>query len=479
MHTHKWHIMKYTAKVYDIFAFIAAFLMAAFQFRISPTGMSLSEFMALRITVENILFFALVLLAWHNIFNLCGLYVSKRLTSPSTEIFDVCKATFVASALLLVGAKSLHLQMVTWRFVATLWLICTGAMICGRLASRTLLFIWRRRGHNTRHLLILGTNERAIEFSEWVAARPELGFHIVGFVDDDWSGIAKFEASGHKRCSTFSTLAKFLRHNVVDEVAIYLPLRSYYEHAAQLVSLCEQHGILIRMDSQIFKSRSQDPAALDLEENSTFMAIANSTNVWHALIKRFIDCFVSVALLIALAPVLLIVAVLVKLGSEGPVLFRQTRVGLNKRMFSIYKFRTMIVDAEKVQDKLLAKNEMNGPVFKIKDDPRITPIGRFLRKTSIDELPQLLNVLKGEMSLVGPRAMSLRDYQLFDQDWHRRRFSVRPGITCLWQIYGRNSIPFEQWMELDLQYIDKWSLWLDIKILAQTLPAVLRGTGAA
>jgi lipopolysaccharide/colanic/teichoic acid biosynthesis glycosyltransferase len=139
----------------------------------------------------------------------------------------------------------------------------------------------------------------------------------------------------------------------------------------------------------------------------------------------------------------------------------------------------MVVDAEKIQEKLLTKNEMSGPVFKIKDDPRITPLGRFLRKTSIDELPQLLNVLKGEMSLVGPRAMSLRDYQLFDQDWHRRRFSVRPGITCLWQIYGRNSIPFEQWMELDLQYIDKWSLWLDIKILAQTLPAVLKGTGAA
>jgi lipopolysaccharide/colanic/teichoic acid biosynthesis glycosyltransferase len=148
-------------------------------------------------------------------------------------------------------------------------------------------------------------------------------------------------------------------------------------------------------------------------------------------------------------------------------------------MFSIYKFRTMIADAEKVQDQLLAQNEMSGPVFKMKEDPRTTPLGRILRKTSIDELPQLLNVLKGEMSLVGPRAMSLRDYQLFDMDWHRRRFSVRPGITCLWQIYGRNSIPFEQWMELDLQYIDKWSLWLDLTILVRTVPAVLRGTGAA
>ena len=139
----------------------------------------------------------------------------------------------------------------------------------------------------------------------------------------------------------------------------------------------------------------------------------------------------------------------------------------------------MVADAERVQNQLLLMNEMTGPVFKIKEDPRVTPLGKVLRKTSIDELPQLFNVLKGEMSLVGPRAMSLRDYQLFDQDWHRRRFSVKPGITCLWQVCGRNSIPFEKWMELDLQYIDKWSLWLDLEILARTVPAVWRGTGAA
>ena len=144
----------------------------------------------------------------------------------------------------------------------------------------------------------------------------------------------------------------------------------------------------------------------------------------------------------------------------------------------MYKFRTMVANAEQMQDQLLSMNEMAGPVFKIRHDPRITPYGRNLRKTSIDELPQLFNVLLGDMSLVGPRAMSLRDYQRFDQDWQRRRFSVKPGITCLWQIKGRNSIPFEKWMELDVEYIDKWSLWLDFKILVQTLPAVVRGTGA-
>jgi exopolysaccharide biosynthesis polyprenyl glycosylphosphotransferase len=180
-----------------------------------------------------------------------------------------------------------------------------------------------------------------------------------------------------------------------------------------------------------------------------------------------------------ISPVLLITTILIKLTSPGPVLFVQKRLGFNKRHFNVYKFRTMVVDAEKRMSEVEHLNEVSGPVFKIKNDPRITPIGRFLRKMSIDELPQLWNVMKGDMSLVGPRPLPVRDYEGFSQDWQRRRFSVRPGITCLWQIKGRSSIPFEQWMELDLQYIDKWSLWLDLEILLRTIPAVLKGSGAA
>jgi lipopolysaccharide/colanic/teichoic acid biosynthesis glycosyltransferase len=175
-------------------------------------------------------------------------------------------------------------------------------------------------------------------------------------------------------------------------------------------------------------------------------------------------------------------AILIKLTSPGPVLFVQKRIGLNKRVFEILKFRTMVMDAENKLAQLEHLNEVSGPVFKIKHDPRLTLLGKFLRKTSIDELPQFFNVLKGDMSLVGPRPWQLRDYELFTQgspDWQRCRFSVRPGITCLWQVNGRNSIPFEKWMELDLQYVRKWSLWLDLQILAKTIPAVLKGSGAA
>jgi lipopolysaccharide/colanic/teichoic acid biosynthesis glycosyltransferase len=188
---------------------------------------------------------------------------------------------------------------------------------------------------------------------------------------------------------------------------------------------------------------------------------------------------VSATVLVALAPLLAVVAALIKLTSPGPVFFLQHRLGLNKRRFSIYKFRTMVPDAELRLREIEHLNEVSGPVFKIKDDPRITPMGRFLRKTSIDELPQLFNVLKGDMSLVGPRPLPIRDCDGFDKDWQRRRFSVRPGITCLWQINGRNSIPFEKWMQLDLEYIDMWSLRLDFEILLRTIPAVLKGSGAA
>jgi lipopolysaccharide/colanic/teichoic acid biosynthesis glycosyltransferase len=200
---------------------------------------------------------------------------------------------------------------------------------------------------------------------------------------------------------------------------------------------------------------------------------------WPQVMKRFIDILVSAALILLLSPALVCVAIAIKLTSPGSVLFMQERIGLNKHRFTIYKFRTMVPNAEKLMAKLERFNEMAGPTFKIKQDPRITPIGRFLRRSSVDEIPQLLNVFKGDMRLVGPRPLPVRDYEGFNEDLQRRRLSIKPGITCLWQVNGRSGISFDQWMLLDLQYMDEWSLWLDMKILAMTIPAVLRGYGAA
>jgi len=216
-----------------------------------------------------------------------------------------------------------------------------------------------------------------------------------------------------------------------------------------------------------------------LLDEMVVMTFGNSVfEGWPLVFKRLLDIIISAILLILLAPMFLIVAILVKFDSPGPIFFVQERVGLNKRKFQLYKFRTMVANAEQRQAELESLNEADGPVFKIKEDPRVSPIGKFLRKASIDELPQLLNVLGGEMSLVGPRPLPIRDYQRFDQDRLRRRFSVRPGITCLWQVNGRSSVSFHEWMRLDMRYIDNWSFWLDLKILARTIPAVLRGSGA-
>jgi len=196
-------------------------------------------------------------------------------------------------------------------------------------------------------------------------------------------------------------------------------------------------------------------------------------------VKRCIDIAGAVSGLIVLGPLMLAIAALIRLTSSGPALFTQERYGFNKRRFRMYKFRTMVTNAEELQAKLESQNEAQGPVFKIRNDPRITPIGRILRKTSLDELPQFLNVLRGQMSLVGPRPLPKRDVARFDDASLMRRFSVKPGLTCLWQINGRSDTDFDRWIELDLRYIDTWSLALDFAILAKTLPTVIRGQGAA
>jgi exopolysaccharide biosynthesis polyprenyl glycosylphosphotransferase len=200
---------------------------------------------------------------------------------------------------------------------------------------------------------------------------------------------------------------------------------------------------------------------------------------YRLVVKRGIDIAGAVIGLVALGPVMLVIAAFIRLTSSGPALFTQERYGLHKRRFRMYKFRTMVTNAEELQAKLESKNEAQGPVFKIRNDPRITKIGRILRKTSLDELPQFLNVLWGQMSLVGPRPLPKRDVARFDDASLMRRFSVKPGLTCLWQINGRSDTDFDRWIELDLKYIDGWSLGLDLRILAKTIPAIIKGTGAA
>jgi exopolysaccharide biosynthesis polyprenyl glycosylphosphotransferase len=406
------------------------------------------------------------------------LYASKRLSTKGAEAVEILRAMTLSTACLWCEGKLFSITVMTPNFLLAFWTMGSASVIATRMLLRYVLGGIRKRGRNLHHVLVLGTNSRAVEFARKIESMPKRGYRILGFVDDDWPGLETFTATGFHLACSYEGLAEFLRGNVVDELAIYLPLRSFYERAFQMAKLAEHHGILLRFDTDIFDLKLARSRIEALDEASQIMAHSYGIDGWQLFLKRLLDVAGSLVLLTALAPLFLVVAALIKVTSPGPVLFKQKRVGLNKRQFTMFKFRTMISTAESIQERLLHLNEMTGPAFKIKNDPRITPIGRILRKTSIDELPQLLNVLKGDMSLVGPRAMSVRDYQFFSEDWQRRRFSVPPGITCLWQIQGRNTIPFEQWMVLDMQYIDHWSLWLDVKILALTIPAVIRGSGA-
>jgi exopolysaccharide biosynthesis polyprenyl glycosylphosphotransferase len=304
----------------------------------------------------------------------------------------------------------------------------------------------------------------------------------MGFADDEWSGSEELEKNGWSLLCDLNGLRTFLRRSVVDEVMIAVPLRSFHDDASEIASMCQQQGIVFHVLSDLFNLKTRPPMAEDFEGSRLITHSGSIEKGWPTVIKRALDFSISFVLLVFLSPLLLITALLIKLTSPGPVFFVQKRVGFNKRTFTIFKFRTMVIDAEKRLRDIEHLNEVSGPVFKIKNDPRLTPIGKFLRKTSIDELPQLFNVLTGDMSLVGPRPLQLRDYELFTEageDWQRCRFSVQPGITCLWQVNGRSSLPFHQWMELDLEYVRNWSLWLDLQILAKTIPAVFRGSGAA
>ena len=467
-------------KLFDLGLVFLAFGIATFLVESAGKNVPLAQVLSMRVKLSNFAILALALLLCHAVFSLCGLYESRRLSSKRSEMLDAVKATSLSTLCLVCIFMFFSLRVVTTpRFLLFFWAIITLALTLSHWLLRSWLAGVRRNGHNLRHILIFGTNARAIQFARKIVAAPEYGYRLVGFVDVDWPLMNEFKATGLKLACDFSGVAEFLRHNVVDEVAMYLPLRSYYEHAAQMVAVCEQHGIILRFDTDLFNLKHANPRAVTADGAPQIATPGVVSEGWPLLFKRAIDVTVSVIALVFLSPLLLLIIALIKLTSPGPAFFEQQRVGLNKRKFQMYKFRTMVPNAERIQEELLHLNEMTGPVFKITNDPRITPIGKILRKTSIDELPQLLNVLKGDMSLVGPRAIPMRDYQLFDEDWQRRRFSVPPGITCLWQIKGRSSLPFEQWMELDMEYIDKWSVWLDLQILARTIPAVIKGSGAA
>ena len=466
-----------TLKIADLFLATFSFALTTILIVSTTSHVPLSAFLSMRVKLSNFVIFLLLLVSWHLLYSVCGLYRSKRLSTRRQELGDVLKACTLGTFTLGLVATLFSVIMITPRFVLLFWAISAAMMVVSRVVLRSAAASIRKRGRNLRNMVIIGTNSRAIEFARRIQSLPERGYRLLGFVDDEWNGLANFKQTGFTLVCGYHDLAEFLRRNVVDEVAMYLPLRSFHASSSEVAALCHHHGIIMRLDSDIFGL--QGVASTSEEIGGKYYISTGKEEIWPRAAKRIVDILVSSILLVLLSPLMTVVAAFIKLRTRGPAFFLQERVGRNKRRFLIYKFCTMVPNAEQLMKELEACNEASGPVFKIKEDPRITPIGKLLRRTSIDELPQLFNVLQGDMSLVGRRPLPVRDYDGFSEDWQRRRFSVRPGITCLWQVNGRSSITFDQWMKLDLQYLDEWSFWLDLKILARTIPAVLKGSGAA
>jgi len=323
-----------------------------------------------------------------------------------------------------------------------------------------------------REVILLGSGPRAQDLFEQLMEAPT--YMVTGIVDDQFQGTPEMRA---KYLGGIDQLDRILREHPVAAVYCSLPVKTMYAETQRVISICEQMGVEIRHPARLFNT---DIAQVDAYSSTHGMfAILRMVRTGSRnYLKRIIDIVGAPAMLVLTAPILGVAALAIKLSSPGPVFFSQERYGLDRRRFRMYKLRTMVEDAEVLQATYESMNELEGPVFKIRRDPRITRVGRFLRTTSIDELPQLWNVVRGDMSLVGPRPFAVRDVRLIQNSRHLRRFSVKPGITCIWQISGRNATDFETWIRQDLDYIDNWSLHLDLFILFATVPAVLQRRGA-
>lgn len=335
---------------------------------------------------------------------------------------------------------------------------------------------WRRKHPvpTRRNILIIGSGDKASEMGMLISRYSDWGLKILGYIERDKED---FVSPGVEVLGTIADIPQIVEDNVVDEIIFVGSKPSDLESLDEILAICREQGIRTRVAVDLFPTKVSN-VSMEFLENVPLLTFSTTPDrAFSLLVKRIMDIVISAILLVVFFPFCVVVGTLIKLTSKGPVIYKQVRCGLYGRRFVLFKFRSMREGAEDVLWEIKHLNEMDGPVFKMRNDPRVTPLGRFLRRSSIDELPQFWNVLKGDMSLVGPRAPLPEEVREYSR-WQRRRLSVKPGITCLWQVSGRNEIDFHEWMKLDLHYIDNWSLLLDLKILLRTFPVVLLGRGA-
>ncbi len=408
------------------------------------------------------------------IFALRGLY-SIRLTGTwFRQIWMIISSTTIGTAFLITYYFIFQPPSSSRLLVPFVWITSIVVLCLGRLLTSGIMGMLYRLGLGETRLLVVGSGRLGKMIMQHIAANPTLGYTIVGFLHDmneTPSDFGRFKMMG-----TLDDLGLVIRSMQVDEVIIALP-SNMHQYAIRSVRMCERLGASFKLVPDLYEL-SLSRIDMEAVEGIPLIGIKQvSLNTVQRLITRIVDISISVLILLLGSPLWLCLALIIKVTSEGPIIYQQKRVGLNGQLFYMYKFRSMYKDADKVLAALMAQNEAKGPLFKMKDDPRRTPIGRFLRRTSLDEIPQFMNIIKGDMSLVGPRPPLPQEVAQYEE-WQKGRLAIKPGLTGLWQVRGRSDISFDEGVLMDLYYIENWSLRLYFQILFRTVPAVLFSRGA-
>ena len=402
---------------------------------------------------------------------------SFRLKSKIALIYVTIKVSLITSGIYLpviffMGSADTN-KTQTGLFLVTALLGFMGL----RMSLKLMLDYFRRRGFNYQTVIIVGRGRRAKNFADKILQCAHWGYKITGFLYSGYNGRNQlWSYRDIPAIGNLGDLPVIIKSQQVDWL-VFAVENAELDKIEEAVALCDEMGVRAIVLTDLYPAKFSTKRAAEFFDNPVLLFDTMPEHRLALSIKDIIDKTIAAIGLLIVSPILILTSLAIIIFTKGPILYKQERLGKNGKKFLMYKFRTMIPNADRLKDSLKEMNEMDGPVFKIKNDPRITPLGQFLRKTSIDELPQLFNVLKGDMSLVGPRPPLSKEVVQYDS-WQRRRLSMKPGITCLWQIGGRNDISFSRWMEMDLNYIDNWSLWLDTKILAKTIPVVISRKGA-
>lgn len=468
--------------LFDILVVSFSFFLTYFLRRYLHLFYSLDLIPSVRVMAEMstpIRDYAIVLMlivpTWSLSLYMNGMYRSMRTKGIVEVMWVIVRSGFFATLIFGTFVFFFKLEYVSRIFFMMLLLISASLILSEKVVVLYVSRFMRKKGYNYRKILIVGSGRRAVHFIRKVGEHPEWGFRIVGIVDYERVNVGKI-VSGIEVLAALEDIPRLIQRRTIDEVIFLIP-RAQLDKIEEYLYVCETHGISATVAVDLFDVKISKLRQTELDGIPLITFETTPANEQQLFIKRAMDVLVSGIGIIILSPLFLIIALAIKAASKGPVLYIQKRSGLNGRKFVLYKFRSMYKGAHQRLAELIDRNEMSGPIFKIKDDPRVTPVGKVLRRFSLDELPQLFNVFMGHMSLVGPRPPLPKEVRQYEP-WQRRRLSMRPGMTCLWQAGGRNKVKFDEWMKLDLEYIDNWSLLLDFKILTKTIPAVMFGVGA-